>query len=576
MLPDMNSSALPPPPDEARRLQALRRLKVLDTLPESLFDDIVLLASEICGTPIALISLIDTDRQWFKARRGLDATQTHRDHAFCAHAITRPAHVMTVPDALQDARFASNPLVLGDPNIRFYAGAPVLTPEGDALGTVCVIDTVPRDLDPGQQASLQALARQASALLQAREATLRRQEENETLQRKITAALADDDEAHASFRQSQRLAMVGQLTGGIAHDFNNLLQTISGSFQLIDRKADDTERVRRWAAGGLRAAAHGARLTSQLLDFSRNHLPDARPISVPRLVGAMKDMLARALGPEIDLQFRVTDEHATTMGDATQLEAAVLNMAINARDAMQGRGTISVATRLQQATGDPELVDGAYLTLRVLDDGPGMPAHVAQRAFEPFFTTKPSEKGTGLGLAQVAGYAARAGGTARIESTPGSGTAITLWLRVVEDAATSGDALSLSTSQRFAASASQAQVLLVDDDAEMREMLAELLSEGGYHVRRAHSGAAALQAAEVRMPDLVLIDCAMSGMNGAALATRLRELKADLPMIFVTGHADLGELRPGLEHDAVVLQKPVLLSDLALQIERVLARSLRG
>ncbi|RZI67776.1 MAG: GAF domain-containing sensor histidine kinase [Variovorax sp.] len=572
----MNSSAFPPPPDEARRLQALRRLKVLDTLPESLFDDIVLLASEICGTPIALISLIDTDRQWFKARRGLDATQTHRDHAFCAHAIIRPSQVMTVPDALQDSRFASNPLVLGDPNIRFYAGAPVLTPEGDALGTVCVIDTVPRDLDPAQEAALQALARQTSALLQAREATLRRQEENETLQRKITAALADDDEAHASFRQSQRLAMVGQLTGGIAHDFNNLLQTISGSFQLIDRKADDTERVRRWAAGGLRAAAHGARLTSQLLDFSRNHLPDARPISVPRLVGAMQDMLARALGPEIDLRFLLADEHTATMGDATQLEAAVLNMAINARDAMQGRGTISVATRLQQATGDAELVDGAYLTLCVLDDGPGMPAQVAQRAFEPFFTTKPSEKGTGLGLAQVAGYAARAGGTARIDSTPGCGTAITLWLRVVEDTAAAADASAQSASQRLAATASQSQILLVDDDAEMREMLAELLSEGGYQVRRAHSGAAALQAAQAHMPDLVLIDCAMSGMNGAALAARLRELKADLPMIFVTGHADVGELLPGLGHDAVVLQKPVLLTDLALQIERVLARSLRG
>jgi len=572
----MNSPALPSLPDEARRLQALRRLKVLDTLPEALFDDIALLASEICGTPIALISLVDIDRQWFKARRGLDAAQTHREHAFCAHAIAQPADVMTVPDALQDPRFASNPLVLGDPNIRFYAGAPVLTPEGDALGTVCVIDTVPRHLDLAQQAALQALARQTSALLQAREAALRRQEENETLQRKITAALADDDEAHASFRQSQRLAMVGQLSGGIAHDFNNLLQTISGSFQLIDRKADDTQRVRRWAAGGLRAAAHGARLTSQLLDFSRNHLPDARPISVPRLVGAMEEMLARALGPEIDLRFRLTGEPAATMGDPTQLEAAVLNMAINARDAMQGRGTLSVVTRLQEVTGDTELVDGAYLTLCVLDDGPGMPLHVAERAFEPFFTTKPGEKGTGLGLAQVAGYAARAGGTARVESTPGSGTAITLWLRVVEDAAAAADGPPPTASQRFAAPASQAQVLLVDDDAEMREMLAELLSEDCYQVRRAPSGAAALQAARAQMPDLVLIDCAMSGMNGAALAARLRELQADLPMIFVTGHADVGELLPGLGHDAVVLQKPVLLSDLALQIERVLARARRA
>ncbi len=138
----MAAASHPLPPDEERRLRALRRLRVLDSLPERLFDDIVLLASEICGTPIGLISLIDTDRQWFKARVGLDATETPRSHAFCAHAIMAPDQLMSVADATRDPRFAANPLVTGDPNIRFYAGAPVVTPEGEALGTVCVIDTV--------------------------------------------------------------------------------------------------------------------------------------------------------------------------------------------------------------------------------------------------------------------------------------------------------------------------------------------------------------------------------------------------------------------------------------------------
>ena len=567
----MAAPSHPLPADEDRRLRALRRLRVLDSLPEQLFDDIVLLASEICGTPIGLISLIDTDRQWFKARVGLDATETPRSFAFCAHAILAPDDVMNVPDAARDPRFAANPLVTGDPNIRFYAGAPVVTPEGEALGTVCVIDTVPRELTSAQRAALQALARQTAALLQAREMTLEREEANQDLLQKITQALTDDDDVHAGFRQRRRLATVGQLTGGIAHDFNNVLQTITGSLQLIERRAEDTERVRRWAAGGLTAARHGAELTSQLLRFSRNHLPDARPVSVPRLVDGMREMLERALGPEMQLDITLEDADTLTLGDATQLEAAVLNMAINARDAMQGRGRLRIAAQRRTSLGDGALPDGDYLALTVADDGPGMTPEVLQRAFEPFFTTKAADKGTGLGLAQVFGYALRAGGTARIASAPGAGTAITMWLKTIDEpvaelqAPCSPEALTLATTD--------AHILLVDDDDRLRETLAELLSDCGYRVTRASSGAAALEAACRAMPDIALIDCAMAGMNGATLAAQLRALNAALPMIFVTGHADVTALAPTLGDGAVVLRKPVTLSELSVEIDRLLADS---
>ena len=559
----------PLPPDEDRRLRALRRLRVLDSLPEQLFDDIVLLASEICGTPISLISLIDTDRQWFKARVGLDATETPRSYAFCAHAIMAPDQVMSVADAKRDPRFAANPLVTGDPNIRFYAGAPVVTPEGEALGTVCVIDTVPRELTAAQRAALQALARQTAALLQAREATLEREDANRDLLHKITQALTDDDDVHAGFRQRRRLATVGQLTGGIAHDFNNVLQTITGSLQLIERRAEDAARVRRWAAGGLIAARHGAELTSQLLRFSRNHLPDARPVSVPRLVDGMREMLERALGPEMQLEVALEDADALTLGDATQLEAAVLNMAINARDAMQGRGRLRIAAQRRRSVGDGSLPDGDYLALTVADDGPGMTPEVAHRAFEPFFTTKGDDKGTGLGLAQVFGYALRAGGTARIASAPGAGTAITLWLKTVDEPLAE---LQVPCTPEAAPSATpDAHILLVDDDDRLRETLAELLADGGYRVTRASGGAAALEAACRAMPDLALIDCAMAGMNGASLAAQLRALNPALPMVFVTGHADVAALRPTLGDGAVVLRKPVTLSELSTAIDRLLA-----
>ena len=566
--------AVPSPPlpsDEDRRLRALRRLRVLDSLPEQLFDDIVLLASEICGTPIGLISLIDTDRQWFKARVGLDATETPRSFAFCAHAILAPDDVMNVPDAALDPRFAANPLVTGDPNIRFYAGAPVVTPEGEALGTVCVIDTVPRELTSAQRAALQALARQTAALLQAREMTLEREEANQDLLQKITQALTDDDDVHAGFRQRRRLATVGQLTGGIAHDFNNVLQTITGSLQLIERRAEDTERVRRWAEGGLTAARHGAELTSQLLRFSRNHLPDARPVSVPGLVDGMREMLKRALGPEMQLEITLEDADTLTLGDATQLEAAVLNMAINARDAMQGRGRLRIAAQRRTSLNDGSLPDGDYLALTVADDGPGMTPEVVQRAFEPFFTTKAADKGTGLGLAQVFGYALRAGGTARIASTPGAGTAITLWLKTIDEPV--AELQAPCAPEASTPATTDAHVLLVDDDDRLRETLAELLSDCGYRVTRACSGAAALEAACRAMPDVALIDCAMAGMNGATLAAQLRALNAALPMIFVTGHADVAALRPTLGNGAVVLRKPVTLSELSTEIDRLLADS---
>ena len=565
----MAAASHPLPPDEERRLRALRRLRVLDSLPERLFDDIVLLASEICGTPIGLISLIDTDRQWFKARVGLDATETPRSHAFCAHAIMAPDQLMSVADATRDPRFAANPLVTGDPNIRFYAGAPVVTPEGEALGTVCVIDTVPRELTASQRAALQALARQTAALLQAREMTLEREEANQDLLRKITQALTDDDDVHAGFRQRRRLATVGQLTGGIAHDFNNVLQTITGSLQLIERRADDSARVRRWAEGGLTAARHGAELTSQLLRFSRNHLPDARPVSVSRLVDGMREMLERALGPEMQLEIALDDADALTLGDATQLEAAVLNMAINARDAMQGRGRLRIAAQRRTSLGDGSLPDGDYLALTVADDGPGMTPEVMQRAFEPFFTTKAADKGTGLGLAQVFGYALRAGGTARIASAPGAGTAITLWLKTIDEPV--AELQAPCTPEASPSAAANAHILLVDDDDRLRETLAELLADGGYRVTRASNGAAALEAACRAMPDLALIDCAMAGMNGATLAAQLRALNAALPMIFVTGHADVAALRPTLGEGAVVFRKPFTLSELSTEIDRLLA-----
>jgi CheY-like chemotaxis protein len=282
----------------------------------------------------------------------------------------------------------------------------------------------------------------------------------------------------------------------------------------------------------------------------------------------MREMLERALGPEMQLEIALDDADALTLGDATQLEAAVLNMAINARDAMQGRGRLRIAAQRRTSLGDGSLPDGDYLALTVADGGPGMTPDVMQRAFEPFFTTKAADKGTGLGLAQVFGYALRAGGTARIASAPGAGTAITLWLKTIDEPV--AELQAPCTPEASPSAAANAHILLVDDDDRLRETLAELLADGGYRVTRASNGAAALEAACRAMPDLALIDCAMAGMNGATLAAQLRALNAALPMIFVTGHADVAALRPTLGEGAVVFRKPFTLSELSTEIDRLL------
>ena len=567
----MSSRGAPLPPDEERRLAALDDLKVLDTGAEAVFDDVVLLASQVCGTPIALVSLVDAERQWFKARVGLDASETPRSDAFCAHAILAPDTVMQVHDAVLDPRFTDNPLVQGEPRIRFYAGAPIVTPAGDALGTVCVIDREPRELSAGQVSALQALARQTAVLLQLRAANRSKDRQAAALRQEVTDALTGADDDNALLRKRQRLAAVGQLTSGIAHDFNNLLQAVSGNLQLIERKADQPEVVRRRAQGGLEAVRSAAELTRQLLNFSRDQVPEYRPMAAAARVAQMRELLRRAVGPEMQLQFRLQDTEVLTLADPTQLEAAILNLAINARDAQHGVGALRIGSRRASVHGDAELADGAYLLLTLEDDGPGMAPEVAARAFEPFFTTKGEAQGTGLGLAQVRGFALRAGGTARITSAPGQGTTVTLWLREVDRAAAAAEAAGTATPCDPTPGRVDAHVLLVDDDAQVRESLGALLAGSGCRVSVASTGAQALVAVAASAPDIVLADFGMVGMNGAALAGELRRLHPGLPVVILTGHADVDRLRPLLWPGAVVLRKPLLLDAVRGAIDDALA-----
>jgi PAS domain S-box-containing protein len=380
--------------------------------------------------------------------------------------------------------------------------------------------------------------------------------------RDVTAereAAAQLEQAQDALRQAQKMEAVGQLTGGIAHDFNNLLAAVLGSFDLIRRKATDVERVRRYAEAGLQAAERGAKLTGQLLAFSRAQRIELKPLQLASVVGGMEDLLKRTLGPMVRLGLRLDDGGATVMSDATQVEMAVLNLAINARDAMPGGGELVIASTRRRVGRDPELAPGEYVELSVADTGTGMPPEIAARAFDPFFTTKGVGKGTGLGLSQVYGVAKQTGGTVRIESRAGAGTTVRILLPVTETEA-AGAASDEAGAE--VVPGRPATILVVDDDPDVRRVLADSLDALGYRVIEAEDGPTGLAALDAHAPDLMMLDFAMPGMNGAEVARQAREGRPGLPVVFASGYADTAAIEGALGPDVLVLRKPFRVDEL--------------
>jgi len=289
---------------------------------------------------------------------------------------------------------------------------------------------------------------------------------------------------------------------------------------------------------------------------------------VAELVQGMRDLLARTLGPMVRLTFAL-DGDGAVLSDLTQLEIAVLNLAINARDAMPEGGDLTIATAVRRTRGDAELAAGEYVDLSVADTGSGMPAEVAARAFDPFFTTKGVGKGTGLGLSQVYGMARQAGGTVRIESRPGAGTTVRICLPRTAAPARAGAEPEPSAAM---AVESAATILVVDDDPDIRRMLAASLDALGYRVLEAEDGPSGLAALDGGAPDLVVVDFAMPGMNGAEVAKAVRERRPELPIVFASGYADTAAIEAVAGKDAAVLRKPFRID----QLQAVLAEALNG
>ncbi|WP_181703956.1 response regulator [Chthonobacter albigriseus] len=369
----------------------------------------------------------------------------------------------------------------------------------------------------------------------------------------------------ARLRQSEKMQALGTLAGGIAHDFNNLLTAIIGSLDLAERRLPEDERLKRYVTGARQAAERGAVLTKRLLGFSRQRERKQEQTDVNGLVARMKDLLDHALGGTVTVAWSLMARPATVMVDAEQLELAILNLCVNARDAMPDGGTVRIATGNQSvAEGNPEQLEpGPYVTISVEDSGSGIAPDVLARVFEPFFTTKDVGKGTGLGLSMVYTLANQAGGDVRLDSAVGEGTTVTLRLPLSE-------ARMEAVAENRAAAPQKvrpARVLVVDDDPAVRAVTAAYGTTIGHQIQEADGGPAALALIEAGEPfDVMVVDYAMPGMNGVELAERIRALRPGLPIVFVTGHAEADAL------DAMerYLPKPFRQEDLQAAIAAAL------
>ncbi|MGN2253553.1 ATP-binding protein [Frateuria sp. GZRe12] len=363
------------------------------------------------------------------------------------------------------------------------------------------------------------------------------------LEERIAVAVEERQAALAQVHEMQKMETIGQLTGGVAHDFNNLLTPILGALDTLARRLDGDERARRMTAGGLQAAERARTLIQRLLAFSRRQHLAPRPVDVARLLHGFSDMVSRSIGPGIRLSITCADALPPALVDPNQLELALLNLVVNARDAMPTGGDLAVCVTEEAAGDHPGLGEGRYIRFSVTDTGIGMDAETVKRAIDPFFTTKGVGRGTGLGLSSVHGLAAQSGGAFALDSRPGRGTTATLWLPVsAEEPAT----------QRIAANDAAipevppATVLLVDDEDLVRGGTAEMLADAGYTVVAVGSGYEALQKIHTGLAfDALVTDYAMPGMTGAELARAVRSLRPHIPALMITGFATLTEREAG-------------------------------
>ena len=396
-----------------------------------------------------------------------------------------------------------------------------------------------------------------------------------TLEERVAMEISARTQAEESLRQSQKMEAVGQLTGGIAHDFNNLLAAIGGSLEMIQsRMARGRTDVERYLVAGQNAVKRAAALTHRLLAFSRRQTLDPRPTSLNRLIAGMEELIRRTVGPAVQMEVIGAGGLWPTLVDPNQLENALLNLCINARDAMPDGGRLTIETANiwidQPSAQKLQLAPGQYISLRVTDTGTGMTPAVIAHAFEPFYTTKPFGQGTGLGLSMIYGFARQSGGQIHISSELGKGTTMCLYLPKHDRNAEEDDCFAPPSKDRPISDGEV--VLVIDDEPTIRMLISDVLEEHGYAVVEASDGPSGMRILQSGSRiDLLITDVGLpNGMNGRQVADAARQLRPELKVLFITGYAQnavIGNHR--LDKGMQVIAKPFEMDVLARRIREI-------
>jgi two-component system cell cycle sensor histidine kinase/response regulator CckA len=691
--------------EELARLKALMDCCVLDTPPEELFDQTARLAAYLCGTPIGLIGFIDATRQWFKSRVGWDYPEIPREHSICGQTILH-RDLLVIPDAALDERFFNVPMVTRA-GIRFYAGAPLLTTEGYALGTICVMDRLPRELPAPHKDALLTLARLVAAQLEVRRGTKasapvddrpsliegtvvdiaehKRSDEalrdsQERLLGIISSAMdaiitVDNDqkiivfnraaeqifrcpareaigqtidkfipqrfrEAHREhirsfgqtgtssrsmyspgtlmgvrangeefpveatisqvktaserlytvilrdisvrkrtedeLRQAQKMEAVGHLAGGIAHEFNNYLGIIMGYSDQLAQEEIQSESLRLGLAEIKSATQKAASLTRQLLAFSRKQVIEPTVLDLNASVWDAHKLLRRLIPANIDVIPVLHPDLGKVKADPAQIQQILINLVVNARDAMPQGGKITIDTAEvvldeEFASRHVDIQPGDYVMVSVNDTGEGIDAETLAHIFEPFFTTKKAGKGTGLGLSTTYGIVKQSGGHITVASVQGRGTTFRVYLPKLAE--THDDSPTAPHSKPMPTGI--ATILLVEDESSLRRLMRTSLEKQGYRVLEAKDGAEGLSVCRHNLEhiDLVVTDLAMPRMTGLQLKEKVVALRSSMKFLLISGYAeDLLGSPEQIANAGEFLEKPFLPDELARRVREILGR----
>jgi signal transduction histidine kinase/ActR/RegA family two-component response regulator len=526
---------------EMSRIEALERYEILDTLPEAPFDGITRLAAQLCGTPIALISLVDRERQWFKAKVGLSAAQTDRCVAFCSHAIEQ-AGLFVVEDALEDPRFRANPLVTGEPRVRFYAGAPLVTPEGHRIGTLCVIDHAPRGLSSDQREALEALARQVMSLLEYR---IRAHKHSEMA---LDLMIAQSQLRVSEKAATEASRLKSQFLANVSHEVRT---PINGVLNMLGFLLESrlTPEQKGYCETALRSTEELMRLMANLVDVSKIETGqldfEEMDFDLQELVSDVEKLVRTQIGAKgLKFNARFMGERGEALrGDCGRVRQVLLNLVGNAiKFTPQGEVTVLVSS------GDGG--EGTRLVrFEVRDTGIGISPESMEQLFKPFMQADASLSrrfgGAGLGLAISKYLAERMGGEVGLESEQGKGSVF--WFTVRMPRGKSGaQRRPLPAAPKQVRALGQPQRILIVEDNPVNQLITlKILQSQGFDAEVVGNGKEALQALEGSDYDLVLMDCQMPEMDGYEATRRIREAHAEsyslIPIIALTANAMAGD-----------------------------------